>query len=105
VGLDVGQRGIGLVNVSPPVGILLVVEGERLVLVFQRTVREASGTRRLDVPTRARGRNTRSNLLAVRRRDGGGLAVNSAEVLVDHRIGIVKGHAGIGVVGSVGGSG
>jgi len=46
-----------------------MVEGKRLVLVFQRTARKASGTRRLDAPTRARGRNARGNLLAMRRRD------------------------------------
>jgi len=61
-----------------------MVEEERLVLVFQRTTREAGGTRRLDAPTRARGRNTRSDLLAMRRRDSGGLAVDGTEVLVDH---------------------
>ena len=94
-----------MVNVSPPVGILLVVEGERLVLVFQRTMREAGGMRRLDAPTRARGQNVRDDLLAVRRRDGGGFAVDGTEILVDHQMGIVEGHAGIGVVGSVGGSG
>jgi len=47
-----------------------MVEGERLVLVFQRTAREAGGTGRLDAPMRARGRNTRDDLLAMRRRDG-----------------------------------
>jgi len=76
-----------------------MVEGERLVLVFQRTTREAGGTRRLDAPTRARGRNTRSDLLVVRRRDSGGLAVDGAEVLVDHRGRIVERHVRIGVVG------
>ena len=74
VGLDVGQGGVRLEDVSPLVGILVMVKGERLILVFQRTTREASGMRRLDAPMRARGRNTRSGLLAVRRRDGGGLA-------------------------------
>jgi len=91
--------GVRLEDVSPLVGILLMVEGERLVLVFQRTTREAGGTRRLDVPTRARGQNTRSDLLAMRRRDGGGLAVDGAEVLVNHQVGVVEGHVGIGVVG------
>jgi len=98
-GLDVGQGGIRLEDVSPLVGILLMVEGERLVLVFQRTTREAGGMRRLDTPTRARGQNTRSNLLAVRRRDSGGLAVGGTEVLVDHRGRIVERHVRIGVVG------
>jgi len=105
VGLNVGQGGVRLEDVSPLVGILLMVERERLILVCQRTMREAGGTRRLDVPTRARGRNVRVGLLAMRRRDSGGLAVNGAEVLVDHRGRVVKGHAGIGMVGSVGGSG
>jgi len=105
VGLDVGQGGVRLEDVSPLMGILLMVKGERLVLVFQRTRREAGGTRRLDAPMRARGRNARGNLLAVRRRDGGGLAVDGAEVLVDHRGRIIEGHVGVGVVGSVGGSG
>jgi len=62
----------------------LVVEGERLILVFQRTARKAGRTRRLDASTRARGRNTRRDLLAMRRRDSGGLAVDGAEVLIDH---------------------
>jgi len=83
----------------PLVGILLMVKGERLVLVFQRTAREAGEMRRLDAPTRARGRNTRSNLLAMRRRDSGGLAIDGAEVLVDHRVGVIERHSGIGVVG------
>jgi len=82
-----------------------MVKGERLVLVFQRTTREAGRTRRLDAPTRVRRRNTRSDLLAMRRRDSGGLTVDGAEVLIDHRGRVVEGHAGIGVVGSVGGNG
>jgi len=82
-----------------------MVKGERLVLVFQRTAREAGRTRRLDASTRARGWNTRSDLLAMRRRDSGGLAINGAEVLVDHRVRVIEGHVGVGVVGSVGGSG
>jgi len=94
-----------LEDVPPLVGILLVVEGERLVLVFQRTTRKAGGTGRLDVPTRVRGWNTGSNLLAVRRRDSGGLAVDGAEVLVNYRVGVIEGHVGVGMVGSVGGSG
>jgi len=61
-----------------------MVEGERLILVFQRTTREAGGTRRLNAPTRARGRSTRGDLLAMRRRDGGGLAVDGAKILIDH---------------------
>jgi len=105
VGLDVGQGGVRLEDVSPLVGILLMVEGERFILVFQRTVREAGRTRRLDAPRRARGWNTRSVLLAMRRRDGGGLAIDGAEVLINHRGRVVKGHVGVGVVGSVGGSG
>jgi len=104
-GLDVGQGGVRLEDVSPLVGILLMVEGERLVLVFQRTTREAGGMRRLDAPTRARGRNTRSDLLAVRRRDSRRFAIDGAEVLVNHRVGVIEGHGGVGVVGSVGGSG
>jgi len=98
-GLDVSQGGVRLEDVSPLVGILLMVEGERLILVFQRTTREASGTRRLNAPTRARGRNTRGNLLAMRRRDGGGLAVDGTKVLIDHRGRIVEGHDRVGVVG------
>jgi len=94
-----------LEDVSPLVGILLMVEGERLVLIFQRTTREAGGMRRLNAPTRARGWNTRSDLLAVRRRDSGGLAIDGAEVLVDHQGRIVERHVRIGVVGGVGGSG
>jgi len=83
-GLDVGQGGVRLEDVPPLLGILLMVKGERLVLVFQRTMREAGGTRRLDAPTRVRGRNARGDLLAVRRRDSGGLAIDGAEVLVNH---------------------
>jgi len=81
------------------VGILLMVEGERLVLVFQRTTREAGRTRRLDAPTRTRGRNVRGDLLAMRRRDSRRFAIDGAKVLVDHRGRIVEGHSGIGVVG------
>ena len=104
-GLDVGQGGIRLEDVSPLVGILLMVEWERLVLVFQRTARKAGGMGKLNAPTRTRGWSTRSDLLAVRRRDSGGFAVDSTEVLVDHQMGVIEGHAGTGVVGSVGGSG
>jgi len=60
VGLNIGQGGIQLEDVSPLVGILLMVKGERLILIFQRTMREASGTRRLDAPTRVRGWNARN---------------------------------------------
>jgi len=84
VGLDVGQGGVRLEDVSPLVGILLMVKGKRLVLVFQRTTRKAGGTRRLNAPTRARGWSTRGGLLAMRRRDGRGLAVDGTEVLIDH---------------------
>ena len=69
-----------------------MVEGERLILVFQRTVREASGMRRLDAPTRVRGRNTGNDLLAVRRRDGGGFAVDGAENVIDGPRSVVKRH-------------
>jgi len=55
VGLDVSQGGIRLEDVSPLVGILLMVKGERLIPVFQGTARKASGTRKLDAPTRTRG--------------------------------------------------
>ena len=91
MGLDVGQGGIRLEDVSPLVGILLMVERERLILVFQRTMREASGTRRLNAPTRVRGWSTRGDLLAVRRRDGGGLAIDHAEDVIEIRR-IVEGH-------------
>jgi len=92
VGLDVGQGGVRLEDVSPLVGILLMVESKRLILVFQRTTREASGTRRLDTPTRARGRSTRGDLLAMRRRDGGGFAIDHAEDIIEIRS-IAEGHA------------
>ena len=92
-------------DVSPPVGILLMVEWERLVLVFQRTTREAGRTRRLDAPTRARGWNTRSDLLAMRRGDGGGLTIDGAKDVVNGLRSIVKGHDDSLVVSGVGGSG
>ena len=97
--LDVGQGGVKLEDISPLVGILLVVERERLILVFQRTTREAGRTRRLNAPMRARGRSMRGDLLAMRRRDGGGLAVDGAEDVVHTGERIIEGHAGIGVVG------
>jgi len=65
VGLDVGQGGVGLGDVSPPVGILLLVEGDRLLLVFQRSTRKASGTRRWDVMTSS-GDMTRRNSIGSR---------------------------------------
>jgi len=64
MGLDVGQGGVRLEDVSPLVGILLMVEGDRFVPVFQGTVRVAGSTRRLDVPMRTRGWN------AVKHEDG-----------------------------------
>ena len=69
-----------------------MVERKRLVLVFQRTMREASSMRRLDVPMRARGWNVGNNFLAVRRRDGGGLAIDGAEDVVDGLRSIVERH-------------
>ena len=57
-GLDVGDSGVRGEDISPLVGILLLVEREKFILVFQRTAREASSTRRLDAPTRTRGWNT-----------------------------------------------
>ena len=104
-GLDVGQGGVRLEGVSPLVGILLMVEEDRLILVFQGTVRVASGTRRLDAPTRTRGWNTGSGLLAMRRRDGGGLAVDGAEDIVNGLRSIIVGHDDSLVDSSVGGSG
>jgi len=98
-GLNVSQGGVRLEDVSPLVGILLMVEGERLVLVFQRTTREAGRMKRLNAPTRARGRSTRGDLLAMRRRDGGGLAIDGAEDVIHTGERIIEGHAGIGVVG------
>jgi len=91
-GLNVGQGGVRLEDVSPLVGILLMVKGKRLILVFQRTTREASRTRRLDTPTRARGWSTRGDLLAMRRRDSGGLAIDHAEDVIEIRS-IAEGHA------------
>jgi len=91
-GLDVGQGGVRLEDVSPLVGILLMVEGKRLILVSQRTTREASGTRRLDTPMRARGWSTRGDLLTMRRRDGGGFAIDHAKHVVEIG-GIAEGHA------------
>ena len=69
-----------------------MVEGERLIPVFQGTARETSGTRRLDTPTRTRRRNTRDDLLAMRRRDGGGLAVDGAEDVVNGLRSIIERH-------------
>ena len=104
-GLDVGQGGVRLEDVSPLVGILLMVEGDELIPVFQGTARVASSTRRLDVPTRTRGWNVGSGLLAMRRRDGGGLTVDGTEDVVNGLRSIVIGHddslVGSGVGGSV----
>jgi len=82
-----------------------MVKGDRLVPVFQGTARVAGGTRGLDVPTRTRGWNVGSGLLAVRRRDGGGLAINGAEDVINGLRSIVVGHDDSLVVSGVGGSG
>jgi len=97
-GLNIGQGGVRLEDVSPLVGILLLVEGERLILVFQRTTREASGARRLNAPTRARGQSVRSGLLAMRRRNGGRFAIDYVEGVIETRR-IIEGHDRVGVVG------
>jgi len=43
MGLDVSDGGIGGEDVSPLVGILLMIEGKRLIPVFQGNVRSVSG--------------------------------------------------------------
>ena len=91
MGLDVGQGGIRLEDVSPLVGILLMVEGNGFIPVFQETARVASSTRRLDASMRMRGWNVGSGLLAMRRRDGGGLAIDGAEDVIDGLRSIVEG--------------
>ena len=81
-------------DVSPLVGILLMVERKRLDLVFQRTTREAGGTRRfgsLMTPRTRSGSAGRS--LVVRRRDGGGFPMDHAEDVVHTRRGVIEGHA------------
>jgi len=105
VGLNVGQGGVRLEDVSPLVGVLLMVEGDRLIPVFQGTARVASSMRRLNVPTRTRGWNAGSGLLAMRRGDSGGLAVDGTKDVVDGLRSIVKGHYDSLVVSGVGGSG
>jgi len=50
--LDVGDGGAGREDISPLVGILLMIEGERLIPVFQGRTRSASGARRLDSSTK-----------------------------------------------------
>ena len=82
-----------------------MVEGDGFIPVFQGTARVTSSTRRLDVPTRMRGWNVGSGLLAMRRRDGGGLAIDGAEDIIDGLRSIVEGHDDNLVVSSVGGSG
>jgi len=82
-----------------------MVEEDRLIPVFQGTARVASGMRRLDAPTRTRGWNTGSGLLAMRRRDGGGLAVDGTEDVVNGLRSIVVGHDDSLVDSGVGGSG
>ena len=72
--------------------ILLMVERKRLILVFQRTMRKAGRMRRLNAPTRVRGWSTRGDLLAMRRRDSGGLAIDHAEDVVGIRS-VTEGHA------------
>jgi len=104
-GLDVGQGGVRLEDVSPLVGILLMVKGDRLIPVFQGTVRVASSMRRLDTSTRTRGWNAGSGLLAMRRRDSGGLAIDGAKDVVNGFRSIVEGHDDSLVVSGVGGSG
>jgi len=68
--------------------------------------REAGSTRwfgSLTTP-RMRGGSTGRSLV-VRRGDGGGFPMNHAKDVVHTRRRVIEGHAGIGVVGSVGGSG
>jgi len=104
VGLDVTKRGIGLEGVSPLMGILLLVEWKGLLLIFQRS-REARRARDESMSTRTRSWDLRNSVLSMGSGDGGRLAIDSAEVLVDHQRRIVKGHDNFGVGGSAGGSG
>jgi len=92
VGLNVGDGGIGGEDVSPLVGILLLVEWEELVLIFQRTTRKTRSVRRLDSSMRMRGWDTpRGNTV------GGGkdavLATDGAETV---RRGSVERHDSVG---------
>jgi len=92
VGLDVGQGGVRLEDVSPLVGILLMVEEDGLVPVFQGTARVTGSTMRLDAPIRMGGWNVGSGLLAMRRRDGGGFAIDGTEDVINTLRSIVEGH-------------
>ena len=53
-----------------------MVEEDGLVPVFQGTARVTGSTMRLDAPIRMGGWNVGSGLLAMRRRDGGGFAID-----------------------------
>jgi len=99
--LDIGDGGIGREDVSPLVGILLVVEQERLIPVFQGRTRSTCGTRRLDSSTRTRGWD-------MPRRDtvgGWEKAVFTTDGAKAIRGRCVERHASGLVVGGVGGSG
>jgi len=100
---DFSEKRIGEITIPPTELVTIVVEGDG---GGDCLTGEAGSTRRfgsLMTPRTRSGSTGRS--LVVRRGDGGRFPMNHAEDVVYTGGRVIEGHSGIGVVGSVGGSG
>ena len=100
---DLSEKRIREVAISPAKLVAVDVEGNG---GGNCLTRETGSMRRFGSLTtpRTRSRSTGRSLI-MGRGDGGRLPMNHAEDVVHTRGRVIEGHAGIGVVGSVGGSG
>jgi len=100
---DLSEKRIGEITIPPTKLVSIDVKGDD---GGDCLTREARGTRRSGSLMAPRTRSwSTGRSLVVRRRDGGGFPMNHAEDVVHTGRRVIKGHSGIGVVGSVGGSG
>ena len=100
---DLSKKRIREATIPPAKLVTIDIEGDG---GGDWLTREAGSTRwfgSLTTP-RMRGRSMGRSLV-VRRGDGGRLPMNHAKDVVHTRGRVIEGHSGIGVVGSVGGSG
>jgi len=100
---DLSKKRIRKEAISPAKLVTVDVEGNG---GGDYLMREAGGTRRFGSLTTPRTRSgSTGRSLIMGRGDGGRLPMNHAKDVVHTRGRVIEGHSGIGVVGSVGGSG
>jgi len=100
---DLSEKRIGEVTIPPAELITVDIEGDGGGDCLMREARSMGRFGSLTTPRTRSGSVGRS--LVVRRGDGGRFPMNHTEDVVHTRGRVIEGHSGIGVVGSVGGSG